>query len=135
MEIVTQANLKLQEKFQGLIQTVNEREQRATQAIMNLTKCLDDERHKGQENFEYLWTKMQNMDERSAQGQEQIQQQLKAQRLELEKSNETIKKFEEKLAKAKEEFLLLKKQKEKLEAKLDEATKPGFLRWIWSYIF
>ena len=44
---------------------------------------------------------MQNMDERSAQGQEQIQQQLKAQRLEVEKSNETIKKLRRNLQKLK----------------------------------
>lgn len=62
------------------------------------------------------------MAKRNAQAQGQMQQQLKARRSKIEKSDETVTKLQRQLAKAREELFFMEKQREKLKAKLDETT-------------
>lgn len=55
--------MKAQEKFQALIQAATEREQRATQALMNLKQHYDDEGRKAQKQIESLRTEMRKYGE------------------------------------------------------------------------
>lgn len=62
------------------------------------------------------------MAKRNVQAQGQMQQQLKARKSKIEKSDETVTKLQRQLAKAREELFFMEKQREKLKAKLDETT-------------
>ena len=135
MEIAHDAHMKSQEQFQAMLKATNDREKQAAQALMNLQERYDYEGSKAQKQIECLRTEMQNAADENAQTQERMQQQLETHESKIEKSDTTITKLELQLTKAREELLSIEKEKEKLKAKLDEATKPGFLTWVWKSIF
>lgn len=135
MEVMKEANMKIQSQFQAQVDAVAERERQANQALRDLRQQCDNERWKAVEQNQHFQEEMQTLVEKSRHDQAQIKQQFNTRAVTVRQNNDTIRNLQQQLANNRQELSSMRRQRESLQAQLNEANKRGILTRIWRSIF
>lgn len=135
LEIMKDANMRVQKQFQAQVNAAAERERQANQALKDLRQQCRSEKRKAQEQKEGLRKEMQTLAEGNEKAQAQLKQQLEAHNSRVKQNSDMIRDLQDQLTNSEKELSSLSRQKESLQAQLKEATKPGFFRWIKKSLF
>lgn len=135
MNLMKDADMKAQERLQKQLDAARENEKQAHKTLQDLKHLLEQSKYDAQAEREAANLQIEQIKKDSKRVQTDLESKLNAFALRETKTNKRLNDIMEILKEERKEAAIRKDDINTLKGELAEATKPGFLRWIWRKIF
>ena len=135
MQLMKEADMKARGKLQKQLDAATEKKKQAHKNYEDLKQLFEKSKDDAQAERGVANLKFEQMKEDSMKAQAELKSQLSAMALRETENNKHLNDLKKIWEEDRKEAAAMKEDIKSLKGKLDDANKPGFIRWIWRKIY